>query len=218
MSGQDESVQFATVQVERSYDMRTAAILHFNTARKDGKDLDDALDAAWRAMLSKSASPEQNDHDALRADNERLASKIAVTMGVGSGDGQLFVHGDHASIKAAQAIILERDQLRAELAALRQPVAEREAFCDGNCTWLDHHPSCTVLSAPAPAPGPDVSALVEALKSLLGQLPSVSCDSFHHPRKDQHGAHDECPVFERYLSALMGAKVALAARKAGGVQ
>ena len=52
----------------------------------------------------------------LIAENERLQSKTGTTMGVGSGDGQLFVHGDHDSIKAAQAIVLERDQLKAEVA------------------------------------------------------------------------------------------------------
>lgn len=42
------------------------------------------------------------------------------TMGVGSGDGRLFVHGDYDSIKAAQAIVIERDQLKAEVEALRK--------------------------------------------------------------------------------------------------
>lgn len=46
------------------------------------------------------------------------------TMGVGSGDGRLFVHGDYDSIKAAQAIVIERDQLKAENEALRKD-AER---------------------------------------------------------------------------------------------
>lgn len=23
-----------------------------------------------------------------------------------------------------------------------QPVSDADKFCDGNCTWLDHHPSC----------------------------------------------------------------------------
>ena len=49
--------------------------------------------------------------DELKQEIERLASKTAVTMGVGNGAGQLFVHGDYDSIKAAQEIILERDKL-----------------------------------------------------------------------------------------------------------
>ena len=36
-------------------------------------------------------------------------------MGVGAGDGELFVYGDYDSIKAAQAIVLERDALRVQL-------------------------------------------------------------------------------------------------------
>ncbi|HGM7232045.1 hypothetical protein ABFY62_23600 [Pseudomonas aeruginosa] len=40
------------------------------------------------------------------------------TMGVGGGDGNLFVHGDRASIKAAQHIVLERDAALANVDAL----------------------------------------------------------------------------------------------------
>ncbi|HGM5010198.1 TPA: hypothetical protein ACKPXC_000473 [Pseudomonas aeruginosa] len=40
------------------------------------------------------------------------------TMGVGGGDGNLFVHGDHASIKAAQKIVMERDAALAKVAEL----------------------------------------------------------------------------------------------------
>lgn len=39
-------------------------------------------------------------------------AKVGVTMGVGDGSGQLFVHGDYDSIKAAQAISLDRERLR----------------------------------------------------------------------------------------------------------
>ncbi|QMP19210.1 hypothetical protein [Pseudomonas phage Persinger] len=42
------------------------------------------------------------------------------TMGVGGGDGNLFVHGDHASIKAAQKIVLERDAALARVAELEK--------------------------------------------------------------------------------------------------
>jgi len=35
-------------------------------------------------------------------------------MGVGNGHGNLFVHGDYESIKAAQAIVLERDSIKEE--------------------------------------------------------------------------------------------------------
>jgi hypothetical protein len=61
---------------------------------------------------------------ALIAENERLNVMTATTMGVGSGEGSLFVHGDYDSIKAAQAIVIERDQLKAECEVLRKD-AER---------------------------------------------------------------------------------------------
>jgi hypothetical protein len=51
----------------------------------------------------------------LQQENETLNEKLSCALGVGSGDGKLFVHGDYDSIKAAQAIILERDALREQL-------------------------------------------------------------------------------------------------------
>lgn len=48
-----------------------------------------------------------------------LEAKTRTAMGVGSGSGNLFVYGDYDSIKAAQKIVIERDQLRAELAAIK---------------------------------------------------------------------------------------------------
>lgn len=44
------------VQSDRSYDQRTKAIIAFNQAEKAGKDRDDALQAAWDAMLAASPS------------------------------------------------------------------------------------------------------------------------------------------------------------------
>lgn len=45
------------------------------------------------------------------------------TMGVGGGDGNLFVHGDHASIKAAQQIVLERDAALARVEQQERTIA-----------------------------------------------------------------------------------------------
>jgi hypothetical protein len=50
------SAGWQSVLVERSYDMRAKALIAFNTAEQSGKDRDDALDAAWQAMLA--ASPD----------------------------------------------------------------------------------------------------------------------------------------------------------------
>ncbi|WP_143274847.1 hypothetical protein [Burkholderia pseudomallei] len=49
------------VPIERSYDMRVKAILAFNAAEKDGKDRDDALDAAHKAAIAAAPQPAQDD-------------------------------------------------------------------------------------------------------------------------------------------------------------
>lgn len=57
--------------------------------------------------------------EALRAEVERLKSMTAVTMGVGRGDGNLFVHGDYDSIKAAQALVIRAERLEKALKDIR---------------------------------------------------------------------------------------------------
>lgn len=68
----------------------------------------------WDASFIAAANPKTVL--ALIDEIECLQAKTGTTMGVGAGDGSLFVHGDYDSIKAAQAIVLERDQLKAEVA------------------------------------------------------------------------------------------------------
>lgn len=48
----------------------------------------------------------------LLAEIDALRAERGVTLGVGDGSGQLFVHGDYESIKACQKLILERDELK----------------------------------------------------------------------------------------------------------
>lgn len=62
----------------------------------------------------------------------------------------------------------------------------------------------------------DAPGLLDALKSLLDSIPSLTCESFHHARKDQHQFDDECPPFERYLAEAIKAR-ALIAKHRGGV-
>lgn len=57
---------------------------------------------------------------------ERLTKITAMTMGVGNGDGNLFVHGDYDSIKAAQAIVIANDSLRQQLASQSAEAKQRE--------------------------------------------------------------------------------------------
>lgn len=59
----------------------------------------------------------------LEAEGRELRASGAVrefpcTMGVGSGDGRLFMHGDRDSIKAAQSIVLDRERLAGRVAEL----------------------------------------------------------------------------------------------------
>lgn len=51
------------------------------------------------------------------------AAKPEATIGVGDGSGQLFVHGSHEAVKRVQAVILDAERLRAEVARLQAEVA-----------------------------------------------------------------------------------------------
>jgi hypothetical protein len=82
-------------------------------------------------------------------------------MGVGHGDGNLFVYGDYDSIKAAQAIVLERDALKAGLEAARkqEPYAEWKIFNKGGSgqfgQLVSSHPmrdGQKFYASPVPAP------------------------------------------------------------------
>lgn len=48
-----------------------------------------------------------------------LEAKTSCCMGVGNGNGRLFVYGDHESIKTMQRYILERDEMVATVERLR---------------------------------------------------------------------------------------------------
>lgn len=56
----------------------------------------------------------------LHTEVEWLKSMTAVTMGVGRGDGSLYVHGDYDSIKAAQALVIRAERLEEALEELRR--------------------------------------------------------------------------------------------------
>lgn len=82
---------------------------------------------------------------------EALQAKTACTMGVGDGPGNLFVHGDHASIKAAQKLILSSEEARADAtAALRLVSRIRFALGDNGARMQDELIEwCKSLSADA---------------------------------------------------------------------
>ncbi|HID8310654.1 TPA: hypothetical protein ACXIHT_005735 [Pseudomonas aeruginosa] len=69
-------------------------------------------------------------HEGFRLNEALAAAQTAheCTMGVGDGDGKLLVHGDHASIKAAQKIVIERDAALARIAELESKLAETQPY------------------------------------------------------------------------------------------
>lgn len=76
----------------------------------------DANDAGHTVRLQK-------EKDALQAECESLRAKTGMSLGVGDGTGNLFVHGDYDSIKHVQALIFECEKLRKD-AVQGEPVAE----------------------------------------------------------------------------------------------
>lgn len=52
-----QDVQVAAMPVERCYDIRVKMIMAFNEAKKNGGDLDDSLDAAYKSALRFSPNP-----------------------------------------------------------------------------------------------------------------------------------------------------------------
>lgn len=99
---------------------------------------------AGRKVPAAVAVPENEQLKALKA-------KTACCMGVGNGDGKLFVYGDYDSIKAVQALVL-----RAEAKAAAQAVPEQ---------WTDLARRCLVAMEMA----------VEWGKTREGRPPAQTC-------------------------------------------
>src|SRR5690554_3459088 len=55
---------------------------------------------------------EYSSYKALQAECDALRAKTSLSLGVGDGNGNLFVHGDYDSIKRVQALIFECEELR----------------------------------------------------------------------------------------------------------
>ena len=53
-----------------------------------------------------------SDYEALQAECDALRTKTRMSLGVGDGTGNLFVHGDYDSIKRVQELIFECERLR----------------------------------------------------------------------------------------------------------
>lgn len=55
--------------------------------------------------------------------------------------------------------------------------------------------------------------LLEALDALANSAPDACCVDFHHGKKDLHGPDDKCPPLERWHSACLSARAAIAKAK-----
>lgn len=53
-----------------------------------------------------------SDYEDLKDEFESLRTKTSMSLGVGDGTGNLFVHGDYDSIKRMQVLIFEFEKLR----------------------------------------------------------------------------------------------------------
>lgn len=52
-----------------------------------------------------------SDYERLQAECDALRNKISLSLGVGDGTGNLFVHGDFDSIQRVQELIFEYEEL-----------------------------------------------------------------------------------------------------------
>lgn len=118
------------VMVERSYDMRAKAIIAFNTTEQSGKDRDDALHAAWQAMLAACPAAPLTDNEEDAYVIKRLSTVLAEVAGA-LMDKDADMSGADVLAKlpeAAQTLKLEVELYRANAAAPAQsgePVALR---------------------------------------------------------------------------------------------
>lgn len=103
------AVATATLQAEIEA-LRAEAEQHFQQAMRNG---------AKALAAQAQADNLRTEAEALRAEVERLKNMTAMAMGVGSGDGNLFVHGDCESINAAQALVLRSEGLEKALKDIR---------------------------------------------------------------------------------------------------
>lgn len=119
-----------TLEKERNH---YKAVLKDVHVRTDVSELSRRLASAIKYL--KEAADLLKDYDldeivpmiANRAEIDALRAERECTLGVGDGSGQLFVSGNYDSIKACQRLILERDQLRAELFISKSKLATVDA-------------------------------------------------------------------------------------------
>ncbi|MBN3851953.1 hypothetical protein G3N59_01045 [Paraburkholderia sp. Ac-20340] len=135
----------ARVLVERSYDMRAKAIIAFNTAEQSGKDRDDALDAAWHAMLN--ASPTVGADVGAPINLEGLRKKLLTPRKILRDDQGFLTHPDYPICDEGTRAdtFLEAFGIETRFRAMENDLPDlHERWCDGgldNCSeWTPTAP------------------------------------------------------------------------------
>ena len=59
---------------------------------------------------------------------DELEEKTSMTCGVGSGNGNLLVHGDYDSIKSVQALVFENERLRLAIGRFKNNEITKNKF------------------------------------------------------------------------------------------
>lgn len=80
MKNEPEREQVALMPVERSYDVRAKQIIAFNECRKAGGDLDDALDAAYKAALRYTPAPAEQIEAVARVRESPVRKRLSVEL------------------------------------------------------------------------------------------------------------------------------------------
>jgi hypothetical protein len=81
-------------------------------------EVDGEIDMLGLAEAAIAALPQEDDRE--------------LTLGVGDGSGQLFVHGSYDAIKRTQQIIFEREQLSRDVDLLREALEPFARYHDLN--------------------------------------------------------------------------------------
>ena len=129
-----EGEQLACMPVERCYDVRAKMIIAFNEAKKEGGDLDDALDAAYKSALRYSPNPlsaEQADRspEAYAIEHAEYMAKsaddvLAKFQAYGLALLAVDEGGDDGKDEFFEAIDTARGDLQESLVDLRSMVYE----------------------------------------------------------------------------------------------
>lgn len=93
--------RMVTIPLVRSYDVRVAMLLAFNTRKHEGGDQDDALEAAFQALLSKSGNePVGEGEEALRKGLRAALAREAALEGAA-----FFNAGDENGLRQVGKVV-----------------------------------------------------------------------------------------------------------------